>query len=748
MFNVFSSDCIGNAANCSYPHRFEITDKDSLQTAVQHDFVCAEYKNNRRSKDGFLRADCLPVDCDNDHSDDPSSWVNPEDVANAFPGVCFAVHYSRNHMKEKSGRAKRPRFHILFPVEPITDAETYCELKRKVNTFFPFFDSNAMDAARFFFGTPDPAVELYDGPMTLTAFLKEDELIPDLPDDFSAEAIPEGTRNSSLSRFAARVLKRYGDNDEAYQAFIEKAAKCEPPLDDEELSSIWRSAQKFYDKIRQQPGYIDPDQYNSCNGYKPSDYSDVGQAAILAKEFSSKLRYSPATGFLRYNGSFWQETETGAQAVAHELTDRQLIEASLAVEHASSRLSAYGIQNIPDSSMAKASTLMGAAQQEAYKDLKDAKAYQKHVLLCRNSKNITAVLKEVRPMLEISPGDLDADPFLLCTPEATYDLREGLSGAREHRSEDFLTKMTAVSPGTKGEALWLDCLNLIFCNDAELIEYVQIVCGLAAIGAIRLEALIIAYGNGRNGKSTFWNTISRVLGMYSGNISADTLTVNCYRNVKPELAEAKGKRLLIAAEMQEGARLNDSTVKQLCSTDDLFAEKKYKDPFSFTPTHTLVLYTNHLPRVSATDDGIWRRLIVIPFNAKIDAKSDISNYAEHLFQEAGEAVLAWVIEGARKVISMNYKFAAPQCVQDAIAEYRDQNNWFGHFLEDQCEIGSDYRESSSALYQAYRLYCSCTNEYIRSTADFYSALTNAGFSRVTCKNRRYFKGLKLKAEAL
>lgn len=93
-----------------------------------------------------------------------------------------------------------------------------------------------------------------------------------------------------------------------------------------------------------------------------------------------------------------------------------------------------------------------------------------------------------------------------------------------------------------------------------------------------VEALIIAYGDGRNGKSTFWNAISRVLGLYSGNISADTLTVGCRRNIKPEMAEVKGKRLLIAAEMQEGARLNDSTVKQLCSTDDVFAEKKYKDP--------------------------------------------------------------------------------------------------------------------------------------------------------------------------
>lgn len=98
-------------------------------------------------------------------------------------------------------------------------------------------------------------------------------------------------------------------------------------------------------------------------------------------------------------------------------------------------------------------------------------------------------------------------------------------------------------------------------------------------------------------------------------MSADALTMGCKRNVKPELAEAKGKRLLIASELEEGVRLNTSIIKQLCSTDEIFAEKKYKDPFSFTPSHTLVLYTNHLPRVGANDPGTWRRLIVIPFHA-------------------------------------------------------------------------------------------------------------------------------------
>ena len=151
--------------------------------------------------------------------------------------------------------------------------------------------------------------------------------------------------------------------------------------------------------------------------------------------------------------------------------------------------------------------------------------------------------------------------------------------------------------------LWLDALELFFCGDRQLIDYVQMICGLCIVGKVYVESLIIAYGDGRNGKSTFWNVIYKVLGSYSGNMSADALTMNCKRNVKPEMAELKGKRLIIAAELQEGMRLNTSVVKQLCSTDSIFAEKKFKAPFDFEPSHTLILYTNHLPKVGASDDG-------------------------------------------------------------------------------------------------------------------------------------------------
>ena len=748
MFTLFSADFIGAPSNCSYPHKFEVTDAAALTEAVKKDYVCAEYLNCYRNGDNFIGSDCLPVDCDNDHSENPADWVTVEDVKKAFPGITFAVHYSRSHMREKNGKAARPKFHVLFPIDGMTDASAYSEMKKLVNTIFPYFDSKALDAARFFFGTATPEVEIIVGDMTLSEFLSAEDFDADMVNNgHRVTTITEGSRNATMSRFAGRVIKKYGDNETAFNCFLEEAEKCTPPLDQQELMTIWHSAQKFYAKVQMQDGYISPEVYNDDTTYKPEDFSDVGQAEVLAKHFSGELRYSPATHYIRYCGHYWQETEPGAQAVAHELTRRQLNEANRDFQTAFATLTENGGQDIlANTTKAKAETLMNEAQMEAYRALLAAKAYQGFVIQRRASKNITATLKESRPMIEITPQELDSNPFLLCTPNATYDLRLGMAGAREHSPEDFITKITTVSPGDKGRQIWLDCLDTIFCGDQVLIEYVQNICGLAAIGKVEVEALIIAYGCGRNGKSTFWNSISRVLGLYSGNVSADTLTFGCRRNVKPEMAEVKGKRLLIAAEMQEGARLNDSTVKQLCSTDDIFAEKKYKDPFSFSPSHSLVLYTNHLPRVSASDDGIWRRLIVIPFNAKIEGKSDIKNYGDYLYQNAGESILAWIIEGAKRVIDLGYKFPVPAVVQKAIDDYRAQNDWFGNFLDEKCDVGDSFKESSSTLYQAYRNHCIDCNEYVRNTADFYLALENAGFKRIVQNRKRYFKGLQLKTD--
>ena len=733
----YRSNGRGNAKNCIYPKKCVVDNEDDCLKIMAFDHVCGKFADFRRSGENFLSSDVEVMDCDNDHSDDPADWIYPSDLERLIgKDVAFFAVPSRNNEKSKDAKAARPRFHVYFPHDPITDSETCAALKRAIQQKFPFFDSHALDAARFIFGNPTEEILWHEGEITIDCIVKPQE-----------KSIPQGQRNSTMSHFAGRVVKRYGATEKAHQIFMEEADKCDPPLPDEELASIWQSACRFAEKVQSQEGYVSPEDYNGefCReSLKPADYSDIGQAKVLAKEYGVELRYTAATDYIRFCGEYWIESKQQAVGAAEEFLDLQLADAKDDVRRAKQALLDVGVAEDDIMSGGKAlEKKISGDQTEAYLSYLSALAYQAFVMKRRDMKYVVSALQAAKPMLEISVSDLDRDGFLLNTPDGTYYLPDGLEGRRDHSPEDYITKITAAGPGDQGKELWLDALDKIFCKDKSLIDYVQQIVGMAAVGRVYMEAMIIAYGEGSNGKSTFWNTIARVLGTYSGNMSADALTVGCKRNVKPELAEVKGKRLIIAAELEEGMRLNTSVIKQLCSTDEIFAEKKYKDPFSFTPSHTLVLYTNHLPKVGAMDSGIWRRLIVIPFNAKITGGNDQKNYADYLVENAAPFVMAWIIEGAEKAIGQNFHIPAPACVKEAINKYKSDNDWLAHFLNDCCERGDGYEVGSGKFYSEYRAYCARVGDFTRSTTEFYNAVEQAGFKRVKKKHSMWILGLRL-----
>jgi len=749
---LFTANCVGQAANCSYPNQADVSTEPELLAAVAKDHVCAEYKGNYRNVDNFIRSNVIVMDIDNDHSEIEDEWITAEKLDAMFPDVDYMLAASRHHMLPKDGKSARPRYHIYFPIEECTSAVLYADMKKALQAQFTFFDDNALDAARFIFGANCSEVVVHNGWLTVD---EQFNLLEDVPeDDFdgisSSGPIMEGSRNKTMSLFAGKVLKRYGNADgKAREVFDEHAKKCDPPLDKEELDTIWNSAVRFFNKkVVTQDGYIPPDKYNDEFGaasLKPDDFSDIGEAKILAREYGEELKYTSATDYLRFDGECWREDKQMAVGAAEEFLDLQLADAQDAVKSAIDALIGAGVAE--DTVRGGGKELEKACVTEELMKmltrLLSAQSYLKFVMKCRNYKNLVNVQNAAKPMLSIKVSDLDCDPFLINTPYATYDMSKGLAGEQPHDPHDLITKITECSPGTDGKALWEEALNTFFCGDQELIDYVQMTVGVAAVGKVYQEHMIIAYGGGANGKSTFWNTIYRVMGDYAGKISAEALTMNCKRNVKPEMAELKGKRLIIASEMEEGMRLNTATVKQLCSTDEIQAEKKYKDPFAFVPSHTLVLYTNHLPKVGANDDGIWRRLVVIPFNAKITGKSDVKNFADHLYAKAGGYIMSWIIEGAKKAIAADFKIAEPKVVVDAIQAYREDNDWLGQFIDECCELDPSYQEKSGDVYQAYRAYCMTNGEYIRSTTDFYSAMEKAGINRRRTNKANVVVGLKL-----
>lgn len=234
---------------------------EDFKKVILKDYACAVYKNNHRSIDDFLYADAIVFDIDNDHSENPDDWITPDKVSSFFDDVPIYIQYSRNHMKIKNGKPARPKFHIIMPIDKVTDAKEYRTMKEKVYSIFPFVDGQALDSARLLFGTAEPNVDYIDGTRTLTDFLKE----YDNEAKFAqlGETIPEGSRNKTMHSIALKLLTRYGLCSESLDKYREASTKCSPPLENDELNTIWKSALKYYKVIKSQKDYIPPEQFTN-----------------------------------------------------------------------------------------------------------------------------------------------------------------------------------------------------------------------------------------------------------------------------------------------------------------------------------------------------------------------------------------------------------------------------------------------------------------------------------------------------
>lgn len=658
----------------------------------------------------------------------------------------------------------KPRFRFaVVSDEEFTDKDERDRVQAALIALFPQSDAGCTNADRMFFGTNQG---LIDGYTDFEAVCRKADLlaladalnIPAQPDaepkapkaDKPArtaaakpdgakfgQTIPTGQRHATLVKFASTVLTKYGITEQAHEAFMQRVAQCEEPKPESEIAKIWNDSCAYYQRsIATNPDYLPPAEYAArdfVERLEPSDYTDVGQARIFIALYGDILRYSGGTKWLVYDGTKWNEDELQAQGLAQELTERQLADARARLKQA--RAAYDAAVEADDTDKAR----------EAKADVDDAKRYRAFVLAERKTSRIAACLTEARPAVEIAVSELDKDPFLLNTPGGAVELQTAT--LRPHNPLDYCTQITTVAPSLEGMDEWLAFLDRLTCGDKELQDYLQECSGMEIVGAVYAEKLNVAYGRGGNGKSTFYNAKARVLGTYYCSLSAETLTANCRKNKSPELAELRGKRLVIAAELEEGMRLDTAAVKNLCSVDAIKAEKKYKDPIEFFPSHTTVLYTNHLPKVGTVDDGTWSRLVVIPFNARFRGmQGEIMNYGAYLAEHCGGAILTWMVEGARRFIANKFQIKQPACVKAAIAEYRDENDWLNAFLEECCDVSPELQERAGDLYDAYRTHCANKHEWARGAGDFKAGLTGAGYNWRKTNNGAFYYGLKLKSE--
>lgn len=262
-------------------------DVKQLEKAVTWDNCLVQYKDGYRKTDNYIQADCMLADIDNTHSDNEADWVTHEDVIKALPDVQFYYYPSRNHMKSKDGKTPRPKVHIIFPTDMLETASEYSDVAKKLVSMFPqlHFDTAVTGAAQLNFGVENPIVSYVDGSLNLTDYILsiEQKTPKQTPDTRSEDIviIPQGQRNTTLHKFALRVLTRYGVTDEAHTSYLQETQKCSPLLEEKEIQMIWKGAVDFYNNtIKIQADYIEPAIYHETSALFQWEIPPVNPVAV------------------------------------------------------------------------------------------------------------------------------------------------------------------------------------------------------------------------------------------------------------------------------------------------------------------------------------------------------------------------------------------------------------------------------------------------------------------------------------
>lgn len=367
-----------------------------------------------------------------------------------------------------------------------------------------------------------------------------------------------------------------------------------------------------------------------------------------------------------------------------------------------------------------------------------AKAFEKHMKASRSNKAKKSMIAETMHHLPILPSQFDRYKMALNTPGGVVNLKNGT--VHPHDSTHYFTKMTAVDYSSNADCpRWRQFLSEIFAGDKDLIRYIQKAVGYTLTGSTAEQCAFFLYGTGRNGKSTFIDTIRDVFGDYAANIQPETIMVRNSQSsaVNSDIARLKGARLVTSVEPNEGVRINEGLLKQLTGDDVVTARKLYAEEFEFKPEFKLWMATNHKPIIRGTDTGIWRRIHMIPFNVQIPEDKVDKNLTHKLKAEL-TAIFKWCIDGCLLYQAEGLKMPAAIC--QSVREYRREMDVVSAFIEDRCQCEGCVQ--SSALYAAYAKWAESNNEYKMSHTKF-SAEVSKKFEKISTRQGKFFNGLSL-----
>jgi putative DNA primase/helicase len=336
----------------------------------------------------------------------------------------------------------------------------------------------------------------------------------------------------------------------------------------------------------------------------------------------------------------------------------------------------------------------------------------------------------------------DAEPWKLNCATHVVDLITGELLPQD--PANLMRKLAPVVFDPDAECpTFLRFLDRVFDGDQGLIEFVQRAIGYSLTGNTDAQCLFVLVGNGANGKSTLIRVIQDLLGDYAQQTPMETLMVSRSGAIPNDVARLEGARFVAATEAEAGQRLAEAKIKQLTGGDKIPARFLYGEIFEFIPQFKLWLATNRLPEVRGTDDGIWRRFQVIPFNVKIPEAERDPGLAEKLRAELS-GILNWAVAGCLEWQKGGLR--APQRVGEATKDYRVGMDVVAQFIEDCCVLEPKTEETAKALYDSYTGWCQSNGEQPISKREFGLRFKQLGYGERHTGKARKWRGIRLKTD--
>lgn len=417
--------------------------------------------------------------------------------------------------------------------------------------------------------------------------------------------------------------------------------------------------------------------------------TDMGNAERLVDRHGKGLGYIHSWHrYLAFDGQCWRVDDTGAVRRAAKDTVRSI----------------YGeAAHAPDDATRK--------------------AIAKHALASESRNRIDAMTDLAKDEVSVSPKQLDADPWLLNVLNGTVDLRTG--ERLPHSRADLITKIAQVryDPGAKAP-VFEEFLETVLPSEA-LRKFVQKAIGYSLTGDVSEQVLLFLYGTGSNGKSTLLNVVHEIAGEYAMPAAPDLLVAK--RGSHPtELAALHGVRFAPCTEVEDGARLAESLVKQLTGGDKITARRMREDFWQFSPTHKIWLAANHKPEIRGSDYAIWRRIKMVPFTVTIPKADQDPRLPEKLKEEM-PGILDWAVRGCLEWQAEG--LGEPREVTQATDSYRAESDLLAAFIDERCVVEAGATVKFSDLWGAWQDWCRESGEDSGTKMKFGKRLDEQGVEK-------------------